>query len=110
MFIKHQFTVDLFQLKYTKNQEGLLKAMKESYAREFGMRLVEEVGGYVKQEEASFKGVLPEFSANKDHGFTDLYEIRLCVLTSEQRVRLIELIKSVTPSKETYEEIIKLLS
>ena len=85
MLVTSQFKVDLFQMKHTKDPEGLLQAVKDKYAREFGKYLIEQ---FPFEKVRGFEGELPEMSLNKEHEFTDTYE-RVLVVSTVQDARKI---------------------
>lgn len=87
MLIKAQFKIDLIQLKHTPDKEGLLNLHKEQAARELGAEIVKHFP-FVKNEEGSYKGDVPEISMNRDHEFTDLYESRFFVMTEDNYYKL----------------------
>src|SRR5687768_12901842 len=89
MIFISEFKVDLFQLKHTKDPEGLLNAIKQQHAAELGRKLIEQLP-YMRV--SGYEGELPAMSLNKDHEFTDRYETRFVVLTEETCAEAIRLL------------------
>jgi len=89
MIVKSQFKIDRFQLKYSALPGRLLDQTAAATARTMGEDLIKAFP-YVKNEEASFHGELPEMSLNKDHQYFDLYESEFVVLTMEEYKNLLK--------------------
>jgi hypothetical protein len=83
MLVKQEYKVDLINLKNAKDKEGLLKAVHETFAKEFGMFIAEKFP-IAKNDEKSFHGELPEMCLNREHQYVDHYEQRLIIIPEEQ--------------------------
>lgn len=98
MVVICQFKADLFTLKHARDPEGYLQALKDQYAREFGMKIIEKFP-FEKIEGSYFKGELPAMSLNRDHEYIDLYESRLIVLSEKELSEILSVFsEKLTPS------------
>jgi hypothetical protein len=109
MLVKQEYKVDLISLKNARDQEGLLKAIHEKHAMEFGMFIADKFP-VVKNEENSFKGDIPEMCLNREHQFTDHYERQLIILTEQEATFLKQQIRRSNLPLEIIPELLKLLS
>lgn len=91
MLVKYSFNIDQIVLKHTPDKEGLVAHHLKKHAAEFGIELTKQFP-FVKNEELSFAGELPEISMNKDHQFVDRYDLELTVLTPHERNQLLHLL------------------
>lgn len=90
MIIKSQFKVDLFQLKNSRDQAGLVQSLKEQAARDLGVKLV-ELFPFIRNDGESFKGELPHLTINPQHEFNDLYRTEFIAIPMDawQRIRIL---------------------
>lgn len=87
MILKSTFKIDQFQLRETKDKDGLIKAYTRQAAADFGLKII-ELFPFVKNEELSNRYPLPALSMNKDHQFVDVYERELVVFDYNELMKM----------------------
>ena len=105
MIIKSEFKVDLFQMKHTSDSSALLAAITEANSAMFGRRITLQFP-YIKDEEQSFSGELPEMSANKDHQYFDLYTRELIIFSKQEWTDIHNELESMKQSNAGFTPII----
>jgi len=81
--IVSNFEVDQFQLRHNKNPELLFRSHMNRACACLGEEIISHFP-YIKDEENSFSGVLPELSANKDHEYKDRYTRHVVVMDEKE--------------------------
>ena len=79
--IKQQFKVDMFNLRYARDPEGLRQSHKDEAARALGAKLIEAIP---YQLEEKFEGELPAATLTKDHHFTETWGVEFVVFTRKE--------------------------
>lgn len=92
MLVKAEFNIDLVQLKHTSDKDGMLRSYRHQSAKELGFKLA-ELFPFEKDEDASFKGEVPEVAFTKDHQFVDKYRLNLCVFKDKELDAVIEMLR-----------------
>ena len=101
MLLKHCFNIDQIQLKHSMDREGLQQAILKDQAIQLGLGINKHFP-FIKNEELSYSGTLPEVAMNREHQFVDRYDLELCVLTMDERRQLLSLLAHNNITKPFY--------
>lgn len=104
-----QFKVDLVDMKNAKFPEEVLDSIKDRRAEDLGVAIVKQFP-FLKDEERSWNGELPESVLNREHQYVDVYEQRLVILTEAEATEIKQWIKRSNLSHLKIQELINLLS